>query len=123
MASYASADTEESVKSIAVVALSGAIARGGPTSRGGQRAEIVDAAKDSLEGTFAPNDGAQLAYIDEEQLRRAGTKKSRVLGYSQYFEDEWTKYLNGVVVMAAETPPTYIRAAAPMQAVINAPER
>jgi erythromycin esterase-like protein len=123
MASYASAETEESVKSIAVVALSGAIARGGPTSRGGQRAEIADADNDSLEGTFAPNDGEQLAYIDDERLRRAGSKKSRVLGYSQYVEAEWTKYVDGVVVMAAETPPTYIRAAAPMQAVTAAPER
>ena len=115
MASYAVANSNRSIKSIAIVALSGSIARGGPISRGGRRAEIVAADEDSLEAIFAPKDGAGLAYIDAERLQRAGIKKSRVLGYADYVEDTWAEYLDGVVVMAVEAPPTYVREARPMQ--------
>lgn len=109
MASHAAADLGAGVRSIAFVALSGAI------TRGGRRQELVSADRDSLEAQFAPIDGAQTSYIDGEQLRRSGTKKSRVLGYSEYVEETWSSYLDGIVVMAAEAPQTYVRDARPMQ--------
>ena len=76
---------------------------------------IADAVPDSLEALFAPMDGAQESYIHGDELRRAGTRRSRVLGYSRYVDSTWSEYLDGVVVMAAEMPPTYVRAARPMQ--------
>jgi erythromycin esterase-like protein len=80
------------------------------------RTEIVTADTDSLEGYFSPQMDAELAYVDSESLRRVGPMKSRLLNYRQYEERDWSEYLDGVIVLAEEAQPTYIRPRRPMQA-------
>jgi erythromycin esterase-like protein len=114
MASEVVQSSGVSIRSIAVIGVSGEyLAPGaGPT-------EIVRADADSLEGHFAPQMDAELAYIDSNALRRVGSMKSRVLHYGLYEERDWVEWLDGVIVLAEEAQPTYIRPRRPMQAAMQ----
>jgi erythromycin esterase-like protein len=112
MASYVPQDMAREMKLLAVVALSGSISGG---------RQFAPADEGSLEARFAPRDGTRESYIDGDQLRRAGRTRSRVLGYSQHVESTWSEYLDGVVVLSTESPPTNVRPAKPMQAGGSAP--
>jgi erythromycin esterase-like protein len=114
MASHAVRGANARIKSVAVVGASGEYA-----APGGRRTEITRADADSLEGHFAPTQNAELAYIDGDSLRRAGPRKSRVISYGRYDERDWSEWLDGVLVLAAEAPPTFIRPARPMQATMD----
>jgi erythromycin esterase-like protein len=113
MASHAVREADATLKSVAVIGASGEYAAGGRLT------EISRAEADSLEGLFAPTQGAELAYVDSDSLERTGPRKSRVLGYSQYDERDWSEWLDGVLVLASEAPPTYIRPSRPMQAALD----
>jgi erythromycin esterase-like protein len=110
MASDVVQSARASSKSVAVIGVSGYYLAGGEAT------ELVSADADSLEGHFAPQMDAELAYIDSDALRRVGQIKSRVLHYRQYEERDWSEWLDGVVVIAEEAPPTYVRPRSPMQA-------
>jgi erythromycin esterase-like protein len=114
MASEVVQSTGVRTRSVAVIGVSGEyLAPGaGPT-------EIVRADADSLEGHFAPQMDVQLAYIDSDSLRRVGRMRSRVLHYRQYEERDWSEWLDGVIVLAEEAQPTYIRPRRPLQAAMQ----
>jgi erythromycin esterase-like protein len=111
MASHTVRGADGTLKSVAVIGASGEYA-----ASDGRPTEITRADADSLEGLFAPTQGAELAYVDADSLRRTGSRRSRVLGYGRYDERDWSEWLDGVLVLAAEVPPTYIRPRTPMQA-------
>lgn len=114
LASLAVRRANSRIKSVAVVGASGEYA-----VPGGRTAEIASAEANSLEGRFARRQGEELAYVDGDALRRAGPMRSRVISYGRYDEREWSEWLDGVLVVAVEAPPTYVRPGKPMQAATN----
>jgi erythromycin esterase-like protein len=109
MANHAVRNMNTAIHSLAVVAASGSYA-----AAGGELAALAQPEMDSLEGEFSQS--AELSYVDSDSLRRVGTTRSRVVSYSRYANAQWGEMLDGVLVLASEAPPTYIRPRTPMQA-------
>lgn len=116
MASHAGRDMKTRIKSIAIVATSGTY--GGP---GRRPSGIAIADAESLEGHFAPVPGTEQTYVDGDALKRCGKRKSRLLGYDEYVNEDWSELLDGVLVLASDTPPDFIRPPKPMQTSVGLP--
>ena len=120
-ASYAVDLDAKTVKSIAVVALSGS------HGRYGQKPTVIEpASQESLEASASTGkkfesdavpgqNNPRLLYIPASKLQSYNNLESRVLGYSSYRRQEWSKLFDGIIVLEREQPPNFVRPPKPMQ--------
>ena len=110
VASHAVREGLLNIASVAVIAVGGT--RSTPD---GRRVEIPAANAESLEGRFMHESATDAYYVDESALQLLGTVASRVIGYTRYTDLNWDTYLDGVLVIPSEAPPTSVRPPQPLQ--------
>ncbi len=96
--------------SVAVVA-----AEGTYRTPDGRHVEIPAANAESLEGRFMYEAANHAFYADKSALQVLGNVTSRIIGYARYVDLNWGTYLDGVMVIPSEAPPTSVRPPRPMQ--------
>lgn len=109
MASYFKADSGIKMKSVAIV---GAAGEYGFNNR---VTSFLPADADSLEGSALASGGMPPVYLDAAALRKLGSRKSRMLSYDKYSEQDWSQWVDAVLVLSAEVAPTRARPNKPLQ--------
>jgi erythromycin esterase-like protein len=87
----------------------------GSYGRTGKPLALVVAAPDSLEHRVLADTEDAIRYVDRKQLVAFGVIAARALSYDTFQTTEWSKLLDGIVILREEHPPQFVRSAKPQQ--------
>jgi erythromycin esterase-like protein len=81
----------------------------GSEGRQGRQAEaLASPPATSLEARIAARHGQAPHYVDAGELKALGNTRSRVLAHGRFDEADWSRLLDGIVVLPVEHPPHYL---------------